>query len=82
MLAYPVSEAEEMLGSKLDAARDTLDACEEDLDFLREQITVRFSLFLVPSTTSSSSLPHLRFVVVSFHHGIFFLAFLVDNLRG
>lgn len=41
MLSYPVAEAETLLESKLSAARETLANCEEDLDFLREQITVR-----------------------------------------
>jgi Prefoldin subunit len=41
MLAYPIDEAEEMLDSKLSAAKQGLANCEEDLDFLREQITVR-----------------------------------------
>lgn len=40
MLAYPLLEAEDLLGSKLDAAQSSLANCEEDLDFLREQITV------------------------------------------
>ena len=40
MLAYPIPEAEELLEGKLDAAKVTLANCEEDLDFLREQITV------------------------------------------
>ncbi|KAJ8610447.1 hypothetical protein MRB53_038541 [Persea americana] len=39
MLAYPIPEAETLLKSKLDAARSSLANCEEDLDFLREQIT-------------------------------------------
>ncbi|MCJ1421487.1 peptide chain release factor 1 [Xylographa parallela] len=39
MLAYPIPEAEELLEGKLDAAKVTLGNCEEDLDFLREQIT-------------------------------------------
>ncbi|MCJ1285035.1 peptide chain release factor 1 [Xylographa opegraphella] len=39
MLAYPIPEAEELLQGKLDAAKVTLANCEEDLDFLREQIT-------------------------------------------
>ncbi|KAF2219878.1 ESC prefoldin protein subunit 3 [Elsinoe ampelina] len=39
MLAYPVGEAEELLVGKLGAARTSLANCEEDLDFLREQIT-------------------------------------------
>jgi len=40
MLAYPIPEAEALLNSKLEAAQSSLDNCEEDLDFLREQITV------------------------------------------
>ncbi|KAJ9624068.1 peptide chain release factor 1 [Taxawa tesnikishii (nom. ined.)] len=39
MLSYPIPEAEELLESKLSAAKSGLDNCEEDLDFLREQIT-------------------------------------------
>ncbi len=41
MLAYPVAEAETLLASRLGAARQNLNSCDEDLDFLREQITVR-----------------------------------------
>ena len=41
MLAYPIAEAEILLKSKLAAAQQNLANCEEDLDFLREQITVR-----------------------------------------
>lgn len=40
MLAYPVVEAEEMLQEKLSAAEKSLANCEEDLEFLREQVTV------------------------------------------
>lgn len=40
MLSYPVDEAEELLNSKLSSAKLSLSNCEEDLDFLREQITV------------------------------------------
>ncbi|MCJ1375837.1 peptide chain release factor 1 [Loxospora ochrophaea] len=39
MLAYPIPEAETLLESKLTAAQQNLANCEEDLDFLREQIT-------------------------------------------
>ncbi|KAH0529511.1 hypothetical protein TsFJ059_004247 [Trichoderma semiorbis] len=39
MLSYPVDEAETLLTSKLSAAQTSLSNCEEDLDFLREQIT-------------------------------------------
>ena len=41
MLAYPIHEAETLLEGKLSGAQQTLSNCEEDLDFLREQITVR-----------------------------------------
>lgn len=40
MLAYPIDEAEEMLDTKLSGAKKSLENCEEDLDYLREQITV------------------------------------------
>lgn len=39
MLAYPMDEAVELLEGKLSAAKASLRNCEEDLDFLREQIT-------------------------------------------
>ncbi|KAF4542483.1 Prefoldin subunit [Lasiodiplodia theobromae] len=39
MLAYPIPEAEELLDNKLKTAQLSLSNCEEDLDFLREQIT-------------------------------------------
>lgn len=39
MLAYPLEEAESLLDSKLTAAQNSLVNCDEDLDFLREQIT-------------------------------------------
>ncbi|KAH6637596.1 prefoldin subunit 3 [Boeremia exigua] len=39
MLAYPIPEAVELLTSKLSTAKASLATCEEDLDFLREQIT-------------------------------------------
>ncbi|KAL8375913.1 hypothetical protein RB595_007165 [Gaeumannomyces hyphopodioides] len=39
MLSYPIAEAEELLVSKEGAAKQSLANCEEDLEFLREQIT-------------------------------------------
>ncbi|KAL1884115.1 hypothetical protein VTK73DRAFT_6784 [Phialemonium thermophilum] len=39
MLAYPIDEAETLLLSKFKTAKESLMNCEEDLDFLREQIT-------------------------------------------
>ena len=40
MLSYPIDEAETMLEGKLTGAEQSLENVEEDLDFLREQITV------------------------------------------
>ena len=45
MLAYPIPEAEDLLNTRLATAKKSLASCEEDLDFLREQITVKISLF-------------------------------------
>ncbi|KKF97376.1 putative prefoldin subunit 3 [Ceratocystis fimbriata CBS 114723] len=39
MLAYPVDEAETLLSGKLNAAKTSASNFEEDLDFVREQIT-------------------------------------------
>ncbi|KAF2086230.1 Prefoldin, subunit 3 [Saccharata proteae CBS 121410] len=39
MLSYSIPEAETLLQGKLSAAQQSLANCEEDLDFLREQIT-------------------------------------------
>lgn len=43
MLAYPIPEAEDLLDNKLKTAQQSLANCEEDMDFLREQITVRIA---------------------------------------
>ena len=40
MLSYEIDEAETLLDGKLSTAKLSLANCEEDLDFLREQITV------------------------------------------
>lgn len=40
MLSYPIDEAHELLQGKLSTATQTLQNCEEDMDFLKEQITV------------------------------------------
>ncbi|ESZ96787.1 prefoldin subunit [Sclerotinia borealis F-4128] len=39
MLSYPINEAEDLLSNRLAAAKQSFSNCEEDLDFLREQIT-------------------------------------------
>ncbi|KAJ4388097.1 peptide chain release factor 1 [Gnomoniopsis smithogilvyi] len=39
MLAYPTDEAETLLTGRLGDAKRSLENCEEDLEFLREQIT-------------------------------------------
>lgn len=46
MLSYPIPEAIGLLEEKLRAAKTSLGNCEEDMDFLREQITVSFYLQL------------------------------------
>lgn len=46
MLCYPIPEACELLESKLDGAKQKIADCEEDLDFLREQITVSFPIYV------------------------------------
>jgi len=40
MLEYPLDEAVELLSNKLEAAERNLQGVVEDLEFLREQITV------------------------------------------
>ena len=40
MLSYPIDEAETLLVSRHKAAKQILGNCQEDLDFLREQVTV------------------------------------------
>jgi hypothetical protein len=50
MLSYPIPEAEELLANKLSAAQQSLSNCEEDMDFLREQVTVRC---MMPSLSDS-----------------------------
>lgn len=42
MLSYPLLEAIELLEQKLGAALQSLENCDEDIDFLREQVTVCF----------------------------------------
>ncbi|KAL9625577.1 MAG: hypothetical protein Q9160_000290 [Pyrenula sp. 1 TL-2023] len=39
MVAYPMDEAQTMLKGKLESATKKLQECEEDLEFLREQVT-------------------------------------------
>jgi Prefoldin subunit len=50
MLAYPLDEAQTMLTDKLRAAEASLNNCEDDLEFLREQITVRDIFYYTPTT--------------------------------
>jgi prefoldin subunit 5 len=61
MLAYPIAEAETMLDDKLKAAEGSLAACDEDLEFLREQITVS-------AWHSSCSALRLRLVLCGIFH--------------
>lgn len=52
MLSYPIDEAETLLSSKLSTAKTSLSNCEEDLDFLREQITVSLKAFATRVTAT------------------------------
>lgn len=54
MLAYPMDEAETLLVERLGKAKKSLEDCEEDAEFLREQITVS-----KPHAFSSTPPPHL-----------------------
>lgn len=47
MLSYPLPEAETLLISKLETAQQSLANCEDDVDFLREQITVCFLISFI-----------------------------------
>lgn len=53
MLSYPVAEAEELLTTKLATAQKSHSNCEEDLEFLREQITVRPPLFTIQTVAKT-----------------------------
>jgi hypothetical protein len=69
MLSYPIPEAEELLTNKLSAAQQSLSNCEEDMDFLREQVTVRTSCPFSPDSqlnTPSTFLPPLFSLSISF----------------
>jgi len=39
MVAYPVDEAKQLLTEKLSGQQTSMKTCQEDLEFLREQIT-------------------------------------------
>jgi hypothetical protein len=39
MVAYPIDEAKSLLTQKLSSEETSLKTCQEDLEFLREQIT-------------------------------------------
>lgn len=62
MLSYPIDEAETLLSQRLSTAKTSLANCEEDLDFLREQITVCQSLY---SSTCISPLTALQTMEVA-----------------
>jgi prefoldin subunit 5 len=66
MLAYPIPEAEELLSGKLSTAKQSLSTCEEDLDFLREQITVRStnSLLILAYVTNTAQTLEVAFARV------------------
>lgn len=65
MVAYPMDEAELMLKGKLDTATKKLQECEEDLEFLREQVTVRFFIFQLVMTLKCLAFWLYRRLVIS-----------------
>lgn len=65
MLSYPIPEAEELLANKLSAAQQSLSNCEEDMDFLREQVTVRYILPFLLTHISMTSLLSAWFILLS-----------------
>lgn len=67
MLSYPIEEAEALLDSKLSAAKQNLGNCEEDLDFLREQITVSAASPLLVNVEAYTS--HFTFTDTGGSHG-------------
>lgn len=71
MLAYPLDEAETMLQEKLSAAEASLRNCEEDLEFLREQITVGISFpLLVVQLTDLACIRRWRLLLHAFITGM------------
>lgn len=51
MLSYPMDEAETLLDGRLSDAKKSMENCEEDLEFLREQITVGFHPHIVAKSS-------------------------------
>jgi len=39
MVAYPIEEAKTLLTEKLASQKKSMQTCQEDLEFLREQVT-------------------------------------------
>lgn len=67
MLSYPIPEAEELLTNKLSAALQSLSNCEEDLDFLREQVTVRKATL---ASSLASRVLYTNLAVLYFPHSL------------
>jgi hypothetical protein len=59
MVAYPIDEAQSLLAQKLSSQENSMKTCQEDLEFLREQITtmeVNIGRFLVMLAKCSTDL--------------------------
>ena len=79
MLSYPIPEAEELLANKLSAAQQSLSNCEEDMDFLREQVTVRYILPFSLTHISMTSFLSARLFIFFFSLFLFFPIASVSN---
>lgn len=69
MLAYPLDEAETLLDGRLSNAKKNQENCEEDLEFLREQITVRSHYSLIYFASSTAKGERLIFFFVLADNG-------------
>lgn len=65
MVAYPIDEAETMLKERLESTTQRLQECEEDLEFLREQVTVRSPFWQIDYFSDQSGLSvYMIFILV------------------
>ena len=57
MVAYPIDEAQSLLTQKLSSQETSMKACQEDLEFLREQITTMEVNIGIPLTLYFKLIP-------------------------
>jgi Prefoldin subunit len=57
MVAYPIDEAKSLLTQKLSSQETNMKTCQEDLEFLREQITTMEVNIGIPIILHSQLIP-------------------------